>query len=99
MRVEVDKTPSKKRKSNESSTTPSKSKKTKSSSKSSSKKANKTKRVPTGYVLFCTATRPKVVSENPGAALTDYMKILGAQWNELSEAEKKVITLLTFEIN
>lgn len=72
----------------------SKSKKRKSvSGKSSSKKAKRAdrpKKAPSAYLLFCNERRASVRADNPEMSMVDVTKALAAEWNELSDAKKEV---------
>ena len=52
-------------------------------------KADKPKRAPGPYMLFCKAMRAKIVAKNPKMTFGEVGKELGAQWKKLSDAEKK----------
>lgn len=53
------------------------------------KDKNAPKRPPTAFFLFARDHRPVIKSANPGAGVTDVAKLLGADWQNLSEREKK----------
>jgi hypothetical protein len=48
------------------------------------------KRPRSAYILFGIAKREDVKTENPTAKATEILKLLGAAWNQLTEAEKGV---------
>jgi hypothetical protein len=62
---------------------------TKTIKKPKADKADKPKRAPGPYMLFCKAQRPKIVAKNPKFTFGEVGKELGAQWKKLSDAEKK----------
>ena len=49
----------------------------------------KPKRPLSAYMLFSNSARPKVKAANPTAAFGEIAKIIGAQWREMSPAEKQ----------
>jgi structure-specific recognition protein 1 len=58
--------------------------------KKAKKDPNAPKRGLTSFLYFSQENRAKVNAENPGMAIGDVAKILGAKWKELSDAEKTV---------
>ena len=66
----------------------SKKRKSVSKSKKTNKKTRKTS--PSGYMLYCQDTRQSVRDENPDLSMIEQTKILGANWNALSDTEKEV---------
>jgi hypothetical protein len=42
-----------------------------------------------GYMVFCNAKRGELKSKNPGAGVPQLGKLLGAEWQKLSEGEKE----------
>ena len=53
------------------------------------KDKNAPKRPPTAFFLFSRDHRPVIKANNPGAGVTDVAKLLGADWQNLSDREKK----------
>lgn len=52
-------------------------------------KADKPKRAPTGYLMFCQAERPSVKTENPDMKPQEIIRELGRRWkNHLSDDER-----------
>jgi hypothetical protein len=51
-------------------------------------KEDKPKRAPGPYMLFCKATRPTIVTENPSFTFGEVGKALGAAWKALSDEDK-----------
>ena len=51
-------------------------------------KADKVKRPPGPYMIFCKEERPKIVAKNKDMRFGDVGKALGAAWGKLSEAQK-----------
>jgi hypothetical protein len=47
-----------------------------------------TGRGPNPYISFCTARRPAVKAANPGAAPSEIVSLLAAEWRGLSEQQK-----------
>lgn len=52
-----------------------------------------------GYLVFCNENRAKVVSENQIAKYQDVLKILGTQWNALTETNKNHYSMLANQHN
>ena len=62
-----------------------------------SKKAGKKKKDPmapkramSGFMFYSNAVRDTVRKEKPDIAFTEVAKVIGAQWKELSEDDRKV---------
>ena len=53
------------------------------------RKASGGKRALSGYMKFCRKMRPEILRSNPGIEFGAVGKLLGGEWNKLSEAEKK----------
>jgi len=53
------------------------------------KDPNAPKRAMTSYMLFVNEERPKIVEANPDAKVTEILKLVGAAWSKLTDAEKK----------
>ena len=47
------------------------------------------KRLPSGFLLFCSEFHPKIKSTHPGISIRDVAKKLGEMWNNLSDSEKQ----------
>jgi hypothetical protein len=43
---------------------------------------------PSPYTLFCREMRPKIYNENPGMAVDEVNKALGAEWSKLADAQR-----------
>merc|ERR1712028_325137 len=56
------------------------------------KKAKKDKNAPKGakgsYILFGMDKRPEILAANPGAAITEVAKLIGAAWKLVTDEEK-----------
>ena len=57
--------------------------------KNRTRKASGGKRALSGYMKFCRKMRPEILKANPGIEFGAVGKLLGGEWNKLSEAEKK----------
>lgn len=60
--------------------------KSRGSSKRSKATEGETKRVPSGYILFCNDERSKVVKANPDMKAKEVISELGKRWRDGSEA-------------
>uniref|UniRef100_A0A8C6D6Z2 High mobility group protein B3 n=1 Tax=Moschus moschiferus TaxID=68415 RepID=A0A8C6D6Z2_MOSMO len=47
------------------------------------------KRLPSGFLLFCSEFHPKIKSTHFGISIRDVAKKLGEMWNNLSDSEKQ----------
>ena len=52
--------------------------------------AEKVKRHPSPYIVFCSEMRSEIKYENPTATFGDLGKLLGKRWGSLTDVEKKV---------
>lgn len=52
------------------------------------KDPNAPKGAKSAYMCYNAAVRPKIAAENPGMAVTEIAKIIGAKWNGLTDEEK-----------
>ena len=52
-------------------------------------KADKNKRAPTGYLLFCQAERPSTKSENPDMKPQEIIRELARKWKDLLSEEDR----------
>jgi hypothetical protein len=43
---------------------------------------------PSPYTLFCRETRPRIFNENPGMTVDEVNKALGAEWSNLTDAQR-----------
>lgn len=50
------------------------------------------KRALAPYMFFCKAQRENITSDNPNISFGDVGRILGSQWQSMSEKDKKVLT-------
>jgi len=50
--------------------------------------ADKPKKAPGAYMVFCKEQRPKIIEENPGLSFGEIGKALGSAWGKLSQEEK-----------
>ncbi|KAJ3137668.1 Non-histone chromosomal protein 6 [Physocladia obscura] len=55
----------------------------------SKKDKNAPKKALSAYLLFANANRQRIRDENPDASFGEIGKILGAEWKEISEADKQ----------
>jgi hypothetical protein len=51
-------------------------------------KADKPKRAPGPYMIFCKSERPKIVAKSPTLTFGEVGKALGLAWGKLTDAEK-----------
>jgi hypothetical protein len=56
---------------------------------SSSEEKPKKKRGRSAYILYSMNNRSRVKEENPGASVTDIVKLLAKDWKDISNEEKK----------
>lgn len=66
--------------------------------KKTKKVAEKVKRPPSAYILFCKASREKVAKSNPDASFGEIGKLLGAKWKGLNADQKEVWTAKAEEV-
>jgi hypothetical protein len=57
--------------------------------KGQKKDPNAPKRPPTAFFLFARDRRPQLKASHPGAGVAEIAKLLGADWQNLSDDEKK----------
>lgn len=50
---------------------------------------NKPKKSKTGYMLFCDKHRTELRSKNPDMKISDFSKLMGKMWSDLSDEDKK----------
>mgnify|MGYP003961876971 CR=1 FL=1 len=53
------------------------------------KDPNAPKRGKSSFMCFSVVARPKLAKESPNLAFGEYGKLIGAQWRELSDDDKK----------
>lgn len=56
--------------------------------KAKADKADKPKRAPGPYMIFCKEERPKIVKANPNMSFGEVGKALGEKWRGMSDAQK-----------
>jgi hypothetical protein len=64
--------------------------KKKKKTKKAKKDPNEPKKPLSSYMIFCSEKREEAKKQNPDMKLTEISKVLGAEWKELSDKEKKV---------
>lgn len=57
------------------------------------KDPNAPKRGLSAYMFFCQDMRETIKTENPDMSFTDLTKELGRQWKELTESDKKPVSV------
>ncbi len=60
--------------------------------KEKKEKADKPKRAPSAYIIFCTEKRTEIKDANPEATFGELGKLLGAAWKEMSDKDKAPFT-------